>query len=60
MYMDILIKQRILYIETLKKLDIKNRVMILEKLTVLIEKWKNVKMLFYIIGMRKQGGAIAT
>ncbi len=58
MYMDILIKQRILFIETLKKLDIKNRVMILEKLTVLIEKWKNVKMLFYIIGMRKQGGAM--
>lgn len=58
MYMDILIKQRILFAETLKKLVIKNKVMILEKLSVLIEKWKNVKMLFYIIGMRRQRGAM--
>lgn len=58
MYIDILIKQRLCFISTLKNIMINNKRIILENLYLLIEKWNKLKILFFIIGIRKQRGAI--
>lgn len=58
MYIDIIIRQRTLFVETLKEIHIGSEKVILEKALVLIRKWKNMKMIFYIVGTRRQKGAI--
>jgi hypothetical protein len=57
MYMDILVKQRVFFILSLKKLSIQNKDSILEVLDTLIENWNRLKMLLFIVGTRKQNGA---
>lgn len=58
MYIDILIKQRMFFVKTLNGLNIKNKKLILEKINMLMGSWKNLKMLFYIAGMRRQRGVV--
>lgn len=58
MYIDILVKQRICFISTLKELSIHNKEPMIEILNLLIEHWNKLKMLLFIVGIRKQSGAI--
>ncbi|MCL2050352.1 MAG: hypothetical protein FWG91_01275 [Lachnospiraceae bacterium] len=57
MYIDILIQQRILFTSALKELSLRKNT-ILDDANLLMENWNNLKILLFIVGMRKQSGAI--
>lgn len=58
-YMDILIKQRMYFISTYRVLLMDyNIYTIIEKVQLLIEKWNKLKMLMFVIWMRKKSGDV--